>query len=85
MRHLLEGDLPPLLERLPERYIASALVERSKVKDTTGALLAALVAEEEPQGRSKRACVGYSSYTLVAPSISRVFQAYRGTKLEDKG
>ena len=55
------GNLPSLLERLPERPMASALIEelkivateakRSQIKDAMGSSWAALTAEEDPQGR----------------------------------
>ena len=55
------GNLPSLLERLPERPMASALLEelkivateakRSQTEDAVGSLWAALAAEEDPQGR----------------------------------
>ena len=55
------GNLPSLLERLPERSMASALLEelkivateakRSQIEDTVGSSWAALAAEEGPQGR----------------------------------
>ena len=55
------GNLPPFLERLPERPMASAPIEelktvateakRSKIKDAVGSLWAVLAAEEDPQGR----------------------------------
>ena len=55
------GNLPSLLERLPERPMASALIEelkivateakRSQIEDAVGNSWAALVAEEDPQGR----------------------------------
>ena len=58
------GNLPSLLERLPERPMASALLEelkivateakRSQIEDTVGSSWAALVAEEDPQGRGIR-------------------------------
>ena len=55
------GNLPSLLERLPERPMASALYEelkivateakRSQIEDAVGSSWAALAAEEDPQGR----------------------------------
>ena len=55
------GNLPSLLERLPERPMASALIEELKVvateakriqiEDAVGSSWAALAAEEESQGR----------------------------------
>ena len=55
------GNLPSLLERLPERTMASALLQelkivateakRSQIEDTVGSSWAALAAEEDPQGR----------------------------------
>ena len=55
------GNLPSLLERLPERPMASALTEelrtvateakRSQIKDAMGSSWTALAAEEDPQGR----------------------------------
>ena len=55
------GNLLPLLERLPERPMASALIEelktvateakRSQIEDAVGTSWAALAAEEDPQGR----------------------------------
>ena len=55
------GNLPSLLERLPERTVASALIEelkivateakRSQIEDAVGSSWAALAAEEDPQGR----------------------------------
>ena len=55
------GNLPSLLERLPERPMASALIEelkivateakRTQVEDAMGSSWAALAAEEDPQGR----------------------------------
>ena len=55
------GNLPPLLERLPERPMASALLEelnvvateakRSRIEDAMGRSWAALAAEEDPQRR----------------------------------
>ena len=54
------GNLPSLLERLPERRMASALLEelkivateakRSQIEDAVGSSWAALAAEEDPQG-----------------------------------
>ena len=55
------GNLPSLLERLPERPMASALLEelkivateakRSQIEDAVGSSWAALAAEEDSQGR----------------------------------
>ena len=55
------GNLPSLLERLPERPMASTLLEeiktvateakRTQIKDAVGSSWAALAAEEDPQGR----------------------------------
>ena len=55
------GNLPYLLERLPERPMASALIEalkivateakRTQIEDAVGSSWAALAAEEDPQGR----------------------------------
>ena len=55
------GNLPSLLERLPERPMASALIEerkivateakRRQIEDAVGSSWAALAAEEDPQGR----------------------------------
>ena len=55
------GNLPSLLERLPERPMASALLEelkivateakRNQIEDAVGSSWAALAAEEDPQGR----------------------------------
>ena len=55
------GNLPSLLERLPGRPMASALLEelktvateakRSQIEDTVGSSWVALAAEEDPQGR----------------------------------
>ena len=55
------GNLSSLLERLPERPMASALLEelkivaieakRSQIEDAVGSSWAALAAEEDPQGR----------------------------------
>ena len=55
------GNLPSLLERLPERPMTSALIEelkivateakRSQIEDAVGSSWAALAAEEDPQGR----------------------------------
>ena len=55
------GNLPSVLERLPERPMASALLEelkivateakRSQIEDAVGCSWAALAAEEDPQGR----------------------------------
>ena len=55
------GNLPSLLERLPERPMASALLEelkivaseskRSQIEDAVGSSWAALAAEEDPRGR----------------------------------
>ena len=55
------GNLPSLLERLPERPMAPALLEelkivateskRSQIEDAVGNSWAALAAEEDPQGR----------------------------------
>ena len=55
------GNLPSLLERLPERPMASALLEelkivatkakRSQIEGAVGSSWAALAAEEDPQGR----------------------------------
>ena len=55
------GNLPSLLERLPERPMASALIEelkivateakKTQIKDAVGSSWAALAAEEDPQGR----------------------------------
>ena len=55
------GNLPSLLERLPKRPMASALLEelkivatkakRSQIEDAVGSSWAALAAEEDPQGR----------------------------------
>ena len=54
------GNLPSLLERLPERPMASALLEklkivatevkRSQIEDAVGSSWAALATEEDPQG-----------------------------------
>ena len=56
-----QRNVPSLLERLPERPVASALIhelntvateaKRSQIEDTVGSSWAALVAEEDPQGR----------------------------------
>ena len=55
------GNLPSLLERLPERRMASALIEelktvateakRSQIEDAVGSSWVALAAKEGPQGR----------------------------------
>ena len=55
------GNLPSLLEWLPERPMASALIEElktvatkakiSQIEDIVGSSWAALAAEEDPQGR----------------------------------
>ena len=55
------GNLPSLLERLPERPMMSVLIEelktvateakRSQIEDAVGSSWAALAAEEDPQGR----------------------------------
>ena len=55
------GNLPSLLERLPERPMASALIEELKTvateakrgqrEDAVGSSWAALAVEEDPQGR----------------------------------
>ena len=55
------GNLPSLLERLPERPMASALIEelkivateakRTHIEDAVGSSWMALAAEEDPQGR----------------------------------
>ena len=55
------GNLPSLLERLPERPMASALIEelktvateakKNQIEDAVGSSWAALAAEEDPQGR----------------------------------
>ena len=55
------GNLPSLLERLPERPMALALLEElkivateakgSQIKDAVGSSWAALAAKEDPQGR----------------------------------
>ena len=55
------GNFPSLLERLPERPMASALIEelktvategkRSQIEEEVGSSWAALAAEEDPQGR----------------------------------
>ena len=55
------GNLPSLLERLPERPMASALLEelkivateakRGQIEDAVSISWAALAAEEDPQGR----------------------------------
>ena len=55
------GNLPSLLERLPERPMASALIEelkivateakRRQIEDAVGSSWAALAAEEDPHGR----------------------------------
>ena len=55
------GNLPSLLERLPKRPMASALIEelkmvvteakRTQIEDAVGSSWAALAAEEDPQGR----------------------------------
>ena len=55
------GNLPSLIERLPERLMASALLEelkilateakRSQIEDAVGSSWAALAAEEDSQGR----------------------------------
>ena len=57
------GNFPSLLERLPERPMASALLgelkivateaKRSQIEDAVGSSWAALAAEEDPQGRGK--------------------------------
>ena len=54
------GNLPSLLERLPERPMASALIgelkvvateaKRSQIEDVVGSSWAALTVEEDPQG-----------------------------------
>ena len=59
--HTYRGNLPSLLERLPERPMASALLEelkivatkakRSQIEDAVGSSWAALAVEEDPQGR----------------------------------
>ena len=56
-------NLPSLFKRLPERPMASALVEelktvateakRSQIEDAVGSSWAALAAEEDPQGRER--------------------------------
>ena len=58
------GNLPSLLERLPERPMASALIEelnivateakRTQIEDAVASSWAALAAEEGPQGRGIR-------------------------------
>ena len=58
------GNLPPLLEWLPERPVASALIGElktvatktkiSQIEDVVGNSWAALAAEEDPQGRGIR-------------------------------
>ena len=55
------GNLPSLLERLPERPMASAFIEelkivateakRTQTEDAVGSSWAALATEEDPQGR----------------------------------
>ena len=55
------GDLPSLLERLPEQPMASARIKnlkivateakRSQIEDAEGSSWAALAAEEDPEGR----------------------------------
>ena len=55
------GNLPTLLERLPERPMASALIEelktvateakKSQIEDAMGSSWATLAVEEDPQGR----------------------------------
>ena len=55
------GNLPSLLERLPERPLASALIEelkivatearKTQIEDAVGSSWAALAAKEDPQGR----------------------------------
>ena len=55
------GNIPSLLERLPERPMASALIEelkivateakRTQIEDAVASSWAALAAEEDPQGR----------------------------------
>ena len=60
----VRGNLPSLLERLPERPMASALIEelkivateakRSQIMDAVGSSWAALATEEDPQGRGIR-------------------------------
>ena len=55
------GNVPSLLERLPERPMASALIEelktvateakKNQIEDAVGCSWAALAAEEDPQGR----------------------------------
>ena len=57
----VRGNIPPLLERLPERPMASALIEevktvtteakRSQIEDTVSSSWAALAADEDPPGR----------------------------------
>ena len=57
----VRGNLPSLLERLPERPMASALIaelktvateaKRSQIEDAVGSSWAALAAEEDSQGR----------------------------------
>ena len=57
----VRGNLPSLLEGLPERPMSSALIEelkivatkvkRSQIEDAVGSSWAALAAEEDPQGR----------------------------------
>ena len=58
------GNLPSLLQRLPERPMASARIgelktvateaKRSHIEDAVGSLWAALAVEEDPQGRGIR-------------------------------
>ena len=55
------GNLPSLLERLPEQPMASALIKelkivateakRSQIEDAVGSSWAVLATEEDPQGR----------------------------------
>ena len=81
------GNLPSLLERLPERPMASALIEelkivsteakRSQIEDAVGSSWAALAAEEGPQGRG----IG----TLLVEAGAGGGGGGRGGEGEDRG
>ena len=83
------GSLPSLLERLPERPMASALIEelkivateakRSQTEDAVGSSWAALAAEEDPQGR------GIGTLLVEARAGGRRGEGREGRGAEGRG
>ena len=81
------GNLPSLLERLPEQPMASPLLEelnivateakRSQIEDAVGSSWAALAAEEDPQGRG----IG----TLLVEAVAGGGGGGRGGEREGRG